>query len=117
MESVFHFILGMTGSSVCLDCFAWVALVDSLLCTCTLSVEFVGGVSFAVSGMCVLSVQIFFKVVEHVKIWGHLILGNSTYPIAFDCVLPSMIGPVMLVTSNMAGNALLLICRCKTHDP
>ena len=52
-----------------------------------------------------------------VKVCGHLIFGNSTYPIAFACVLPSMIGPVMLVTSNMVGNALLLICRCKTHDP
>ena len=29
------FNLGTTGSAVCLDCFAWVALVDSLLCTCT----------------------------------------------------------------------------------
>ena len=38
MKSVFHFICGITGSVVHLDCFAWVALVESLLCTCTLGV-------------------------------------------------------------------------------
>ena len=86
MESVFHFICGTTGSVVCLDCFAWVALVDSLLCTCTLGVvpiESVGGKPVAVSGTNVLIVQIFLEVVGCVvKVCGHLIFGNSTYPIA-----------------------------------
>ena len=53
-------------SAVCLDCFAGVTLVDSLLCTCTLGVvpaESVGGGLVAVSGADVLVVQIFFKVV------------------------------------------------------
>ena len=121
MKSVFHFICGTTGSVVCLDCFAWVTLVDSLLCTCTLGVvptESVGARLVAVSGTDVLIVQIFLKVVGHVvKACGCLIFGNSTYPIAFAYALPSMIGPVMLVTSNMVGNSLLSTCRCKTHDP
>ena len=52
-----------------------------------------------------------------VKACGHLIFWNWTYPIAFACALPSMIGPVVLVTSNMVGNALLSTCRCKKHDP
>ena len=119
MESVFHFILGTTGSSVCFR--LGFALVDLLLCTSTLGVvpfEFVGGALIAVSGVGILFVHIFFKVVEcMVKACGHLIFGNLTFPIAFACVLPSMIGPVVLVTSNTVGNALLLICRCKTHDP
>ena len=64
MGSVFHFICGTTGSAVCLDCFAWVAVVDSLLCTCTLGMvplESVGGGPVAVSGTGVLAVQIFFQ--------------------------------------------------------
>ena len=77
IESVLHFILGTLGSSVCLDCFAWVALVNSPLCPHTWPVEFVGGMSFAVSGVGVMSVQILFKVVEHmVKVCGHLIFGK-----------------------------------------
>ena len=67
--------------------------------------------------MC-LSVQIFFKVVVHIlKACVHSICGNLTYPITFACILPSVIGPVMLVTSNIVGNALLSICRSKTHHP
>ena len=53
MESVFYFICGTTGSVVCLNCFACVALVDSLLNTCTLGVApiaYVGGKPVAVSG-------------------------------------------------------------------
>ena len=64
MESVFHFICGTTGSVVCLDCFACVALVDSFLCTCTLGVvpiEFVGGKLVVVSGANILIVQIFLE--------------------------------------------------------
>ena len=118
MESVFHFICGTTGSAVCLDCFACVALVDSFFYTCTLDVvpiESVGGKLAAVSGTTVLIVQIFFEVVGHtVKVCEHLIFGNLTYPIALACALPSMIGHVMLVTSNTVGNALLSTCRCKT---
>ena len=34
MESVFHFILGITGSSVFQNSFDCVAALDSLLCTC-----------------------------------------------------------------------------------
>ena len=109
MESVFHFICGTTGSVVCLDCFACMALVDSFLCTCTLDVvpiKSVGGKLVVVSGTNVLIVQIFFEVVVYmVKVCGCLIFGNSTYPIAFACALPSMIGPIMLVSSNMVGNA------------
>ena len=52
-----------------------------------------------------------------VKACDHLMFGNWTHPIAFACVLPSMISPVVLVTSNTVGNALLSVCRCKTHDP
>ena len=52
-----------------------------------------------------------------VKACGHWICGNWMYPFAFAWVLPSITGPVMLVTSKMVGNALLLICRCRTHDP
>ena len=104
MESVFHFICGTTGSVVCLDCFTCVALVDSFLCTCTLDVapiESVGGRSVVVSGTDVLIVQILFEVFGYVvKVCGHLIFGNSTYPIAFACALPSIISSVMLVTSN-----------------
>ena len=103
------------------DCFTWVALVDSHLDTCALDavpLKSVGWGPAALSGVGVLVMHILFKVVEHVvKECGHLIIGNSTYPIAFACALPSMIGPILLVTSNMAGNALLSICRCKTHDP
>ena len=45
-------------------------------------------------------------------------LWNLTYSKCFClCSAKVMIGPAMLVTSNMAGNALLSICRCKTHDP
>ena len=121
MESVFHFICSTTGSVVCQDCFAWVALVDSLLCICTLGVvpiESVGGKPVAFSGTNVLTMQIFLEVVGYmVNICGHLIFGNSTYPIAFACALPSMISPVVLVTSNTVGNALLSTCRCKTHEP
>ena len=107
MESVSHSILGTVGSSVYLDCFTWIALVDSLLCPYTWPVEFVSGVLFAVSGTCVLSVQILFKVVEYVvKVCGCWILGKLTTPIAFACVLPNMIGPVMLVTLDTVGNAL-----------
>ena len=63
-------------------------------------------------------VQIIFKAVENMgKACGDLIFGNLTYPIAFACVLPCMIGPVMLVTSNTVGNALFSICRYRTHDP
>ena len=95
MESVFHFICGTTGSVVCLDCFACVALVDSFLCTCTLGVapiESVGGKPVIVSGAHVLIVQIFLEVVGYVvKVCGCLIFGNLTYPIAFACALPSMI--------------------------
>ena len=121
MESVFHFICGTTGSVVCLDCFAWVTLADSLLCTCTLGrvqLESVCGALVAVFGVGVLDMQIFFKVVEcMVKVCGHLIFGNWTYPTAFAHVLLSMIGPVILVTSKMVRNALLSMCRCKAHDP
>ena len=66
MESVFHFICGTTGSVVCLDYFAWVAFVDSLLCTCTLGVvpiESMGGKPVAVSGADVFIMQIFLEVV------------------------------------------------------
>ena len=90
-ESVFHFICSITGSAVCLDCFAWVALVDSLLCTCSLGVvpvEFVGGELVAVSRVKVSSLcKYFFKMVEcKVKACGCLIFGNLTYPIAFAYV-------------------------------
>ena len=64
MESVSHFICSTTGSAVCFDCFAWVTLVDSHFCTCTLDVvptECVGGELVAVSGAGVLVVQIFLK--------------------------------------------------------
>ena len=45
--------------------------------------------------------HVFLEVVGYVvKVCGHLIFGNLTYPIAFACVLPSMIGPTMLVTSK-----------------
>ena len=108
MKSVFHFICGTTGSVVCLDCFACVALVDSFLTHFlgVVSIESVGGKLVVVSGTNVLIVQIFLEVVGYmVKVCGHLIFGNLTYPIAFACVLPSMIGPIMLVTSNTVGNA------------
>ena len=62
MESAFHFICGTTGSAVCLDCFAWVALVDSLLCTCTLGVvpsESVGGGPIAVWCRCLGCANLF----------------------------------------------------------
>ena len=99
---MFHFMCGFTGSAVCLDCFTWVALVDSLLCRNTLGVvspEFESEIPVAVSGMGVLIVQILSKVVGCMeKACGHLILGTWMYPIAFDCVLPSIIGPVVLVT-------------------
>ena len=121
MESVFHFICGTTGSVVCLDCFACVALVDSFLCTCTLGVvpvESVGGKPIVVSGTDVLIVQILLEVMGYmVKVCGYLIFKNLTYSIAFACALPCMISPVMLVTSNMVGNALLSTCRCKIHEP
>ena len=121
MESVFHFICGHSGSVIYLDCFACVALVDLFLCTCTLDVtpiESMGGKLVAVSGTNVLIVQIIFELVGYmVKVCGGLILGNLTYPIAFACAMPSMISPVMLVTSNTVGNALLSTCRCKTHEP
>ena len=121
MESVFHFICGITGSVVCLNCFAWVASVDSLCCTCTLGVvptKSVSGKPVAVSGADVLILQISIEVVGcMVKVCGHLIFGKSTYPSAFACALPSMISPVMPITSNMVGNALLSTCRCKTHEP
>ena len=45
------------------------------------------------------------------------VIKVSTYPIAFACVLSSMISSGVLVTSYMVGNALLSICRCKTHEP
>ena len=110
MEFVFHFICSTTGSVVCLDCFTCVALVDSFLCTCTLGVvpvESVGGKLIVVSGTNFLIVQIFLEVVGYVmKVCGHLIFGNLTYPIVFACALPSMISPVMLVTLNTVGNAL-----------
>ena len=44
-------------------------------------------------------------------------VGNWMYPIALAWVLPSITGPVMLVASKTVGNALLSMCRCKTHDP
>ena len=44
-------------------------------------------------------------------------LWNLKYLIALACVLPSIISPIMLVTSRTVGNDLLSICRCKTHDP
>ena len=121
MESVFHFICGITGSVVYLDCFTCVDLVDSFWCTCTLDVvpiESMGGRSVVVSGADVLIVQIFIEVFGYmVKVCGHLIFGNSTYSIAFACALPSIISPVVLVTSNTVRNALLSTCRCKTHEP
>ena len=55
----------------------------------------------------ILAVQFFFKAVGNVgKACGHLIFGNLTYPIAFACIMPSMIGPVMLVTSNTFGKTV-----------
>ena len=118
----FHFILGTTGSSVCLDCFACVTLFDSHFCPCIV-LCIVATVCaplelLTVFGRCVLSVKIFLKVVVHIlKSCGYSICWNLTYPIAFPCILPRIIGPVMLVTWNMVGNALLSMCRCKTHDP
>ena len=52
-----------------------------------------------------------------VKACGCQICGNWMYPIAFACVLLSIIGPVMFVTSKIVGNTLLSMCRCKIHDP
>ena len=121
MGSVFHFICGITGSEVCFNCFACVAMVDSLLCTCTLGVVPIESLCEklgAVSGTSFLSVHIFLEVVGYVvKVCGSLIFGNSIYPIAYACALPSMIGPTMLVTSKMVENSLLLICWCKIHEP
>ena len=101
MESVFHFICGTTGSEVCFNFFACVALIDSLLCTCTLGVvpiESLGEKLGAVSGASYLSVHIFLEVAGYVvKACGCLIFRNLTNPIAFACVLPTMIGPAMLV--------------------
>ena len=44
-------------------------------------------------------------------------VGTGRTPLPLHESLPSITGPVMLVTSKMVGNALLLMCRCKTHDP
>ena len=88
-----------------LDCFAWIALVASLLCTCTLGVvpsESVVGGPVAVSGVGVLVVQIIFRVVGYmVKACGHLIFGNSKYLIAFVCALPSMISWLLQIWLGM----------------
>lgn len=99
MASVSHFICGMTGSNVCLNCFVCVACVDSL-----------GDRFGAASGVCLLSVHIFLGVVGHV-VWmcGHMIFWKLTCPIALACALPSMMGPTVLVTLNMVWNALLLM--------
>ena len=60
MESVFHFICGSTGSVVCFNCFTCVAFEDLFWGT--------------VSGVGVLIVQSFFKVVGNViKACGHWI--------------------------------------------
>ena len=68
--------------------------------------------------MGVLCVHNFLEVSGNaVKACGRRICGNWTYPIAFAWILPSIIGPVMLVTSKTVGNTLLSICRCRTHDP
>ena len=67
--------------------------------------------------MCVTFVETFFKVAVNVlKACSSIIWGNQTYPIAFACILPSIISPEVSVTSNTVGNALFLICRCRTHD-
>ena len=120
MESAFHFICGITGPEVCFNCFACVALIH--FCVHVLWVwclfRSLGEKLGPASGTSLLSVHIFLEVVGYVvKVCGHLIFRNLTYPIVFTCVLPSMIDPIMLVTSKMVGNALLLICRCKIHEP
>ena len=44
-------------------------------------------------------------------------VGTGHIPLLLLESLPSITGPVMLVTSKIVGNTLLLICRCRTHDP
>ena len=94
MESLFHLILGITGSSVCLDCFSCVALLDSLFWAGhpfgLVSSLFWAGCpsglvpltvfdlqSCGVSGVCVAFVQTFFKVAVNIlKACGSIIQGN-----------------------------------------
>ena len=114
MESVFHFMCGSTGSVVCCACFALVTSVGVVLCSETWGWSAV----FVVFDVGVLYVHKFLEVCWNVvKACGHQICGNWTYPIAFAWILPSISGPVVLVTSKMVGNTLLSICRCRTHDP
>ena len=109
MESVFHFICGSTGSVVCFDCFAFVdpflyrdtwGWILLMVCVALLGAVFDVGV---------LVIHNFLKVVGIVvKACGHWICGNWTYPIAFACILPSMIGPVMLVTSKNGWECFII---------
>ena len=109
-----HLMLGSTGSVVCWVCFA---LVISLLMVLCIGVQILCTVS-AVSVFGVLVVHCFVEACSNVlKVCGRRICGNWTYPIAFACNLPSIIGPGVLVTLKTVGNTLLSMWRCRTHDP
>ena len=105
---------GSTGSVVWWVCCVLVISFCVVLCTDTWA-------RGAVSAVLVVGVLCAHHFVEEClnafKACGCQICGNWMYPIAFTWTLPSIIGPGVLVTSKTVGNTLLLMCRCKTHDP
>ena len=87
MESVFRFMCGNTGSAVCCVCFICVVSIDLVLCRETwgwVFLEICVGLYSVVFGVGVLCVHKFLEAPGNaVKVCGHQICGNWTYPIAF----------------------------------